>query len=191
MFQTKHFLKYTIITGVLAGILCYCYFLILLFLGVHPLGLPKELNLGIIIILVFACQYYYKTEIRNGFLHLWEGMSICFLIFIVAGFINASAIFLHVTYLNTNVLTQYIQDNLRLLTQTKAQFITQFDLKAYQNLILQTSKTTGIAIFKDEIYKKIFWAIILTLPISIVMRKQNMGPMQEIERPIKSVKSRS
>jgi hypothetical protein len=184
MFQNRPMLKIASMFGCFAGISCIAYFVILNFLDASSLGLSKELNLGFIVIFVIFAILKFKKDEKNGYLHLWEGLSICYLIFLIAALINASFIYIYLSYFDRTVLDRYILENLTMLSKTKGQFIENFDLKTFQEILAKTKATSALEVWKDEIFKKMFWGVIISLPISIIFRKQDLGPMQEINRSI-------
>jgi Protein of unknown function (DUF4199) len=184
----KPILKTPFIFGLGTGMICFLYFVILNAIGISPLGLTKELNLGFIFFAMIASVWYYKHQIRGGYLHLWEGLTICYLTCMIAALFNGILMALYISFIDPDILKTFNRDNLLMLLKTKQQFVEQFDEKTFQELMASLKKTTPFDITKDEIGKKLFWGIVLALPISMYFRRQDYSIMQGTEPPASAKK---
>lgn len=170
--------RHAVLVGIGAGVLCFLYFLTLYNLGLSPLGLRKELNLGFVLIAMGIGLWYYRQQVRAGYLHLWEGLTLAYGICLVAALTSGVCMYAFLTWGDASVLTNYIQDNLQIAYRTKAQFVDNFGESSFKELLASLQKTSAFDVLKDEVFKKTFWGIILGLPLSMALRKQNYGVMQ-------------
>lgn len=168
----KPLIRVPVFFGLLAGLVVFCYFLLLYGLGYLPLGSKKEISVGFNVILMGVAVWYYRRTSGEGYVHLWEGLSICYLSNFVAALISGSLIWLFLTYIDPTVLVKYIEENLKIAALTKAEVIKQMDEPTYQQLVRSLKTTTPAAVFGDEIIKKLFLGAIPALLISLYFRRQ-------------------
>ena len=169
----KPILKVSLAFGVITGLLAFVFFLSLYFLEIMPLG--KILDFGIYIILISGACWYYRKTVGNGFLHLWEALTIGYVVNCVAALINGWLIYLFITYVDPSVFTNYTAEMLQLLDQGKAELIKNIKEPEYLKMYKDIQAMQPSVVIKDEISKKMVMGIIPILVISLIFRKQNYG----------------
>jgi hypothetical protein len=174
----KPLLKVPLAFGALTGLLAFGYFLALYFLGVQPLGNKKVLDFGIHIILMAAACWYYRKVIGQGMLHLWEALTICYLVNIFGAFINGWLIYLFVTYIDPAVFANYLADMQLLLIQGKPEMVKNIGEAEFQTMVQNVAGTSRGELISDEVYKKTLMGILPIIIISMILRRQNYGILQ-------------
>ena len=142
-------------------------------MGIMPLG--KILDFGIYIILISGACWYYRKKVGNGFLHLWEALTIGYVVTCVAALINGWLIYLFIAYIDPSVFTNYTTEMLQLLDQGKVDLIKNIKEPEYLKMYKDIQAMQPSVVIKDEISKKMVMGIIPILVISLIFRKQNYG----------------
>ena len=131
----KPLLKAPIIFGFITGLLAFAYFLGLYALGFTPLRNIRTPDFGIhIIIICYAC-WYFRKKYGMGWLHLWEGLTIGYVINMTAAFVTGWLIYFFVIFINPQVFTDYLNDMQQLLVDRKTQLVEQIGEEEFQILI--------------------------------------------------------
>ncbi|WP_234733490.1 DUF4199 domain-containing protein [Tellurirhabdus bombi] len=168
-------LKWSLLAGLITGILCFFYFLALYFIGITPLGNHKVPDFGIHIIMMVATVWYYRKRVGQGLLHLWEGLTICYVVNTVGAIITGWLIYFFVEYIDPSVFTNYLAEMAALLTSTKSQLVEKLGEAEYA-VLLQSIKTTRPGdLITDELSKKTVLAVLPVLIISLIFRRQDIS----------------
>jgi hypothetical protein len=172
-------LKIPLLFGLISGLLGFCYFLALYFMGIIPLGNNKVLDFGFFIILNAVCCWYYRKAIGKGVLHLWEGITIGYVINTFGSLVLGWLIYFFVTFIDPAVLTDYVAEMQNLLTSTKENMMKEMKMTEvdYQKLYKDVSDTTSMDLIMDELGKKTIMGVLPVLAIALIFRKR---PAQEI-----------
>ena len=171
----KPILKISLAFGVVTGLLCFFYFLGLYFLHITPLGNKKVLDYGIHVIMMSACCWNFRRYAGNGYLHLWEGITICYIVNSVAALFTGWLIYGFVTQIDTTVFPQYLAEMKQLLVSTKGQLIEKLGPKEYDIMIADVQKIKPSDLISDEFVKKSIIGVLPILIISMAFRKQDYG----------------
>ncbi|WP_229311777.1 DUF4199 domain-containing protein [Larkinella rosea] len=185
-------LKLPVFFGLLAGVLCFVYFLVLSSLNIMPLGNKKVLDFGFQIIMMVAAVWYYRKNIGHGFLHLWEALTICYVVNTVGALLTAWLIYLFLKYVDPAVFTQYLDEMRQLIVSTKGRLVETLGQKEYLSVLKGVDRITLETLVGDEISKKTVLAILPVLVISLLFRKQDYSlynPAPDAPNPSKSPKS--
>lgn len=178
----KPLLKISLIFGVITGLSAFAFFLCLYFLGILPLGNNKMMDFGIYVILIAACCWYYRKKVGNGFMHLWEALTIGYVVNCVGALINGWLIYLFITFVDPSIFTNYIAEMLSLLNEGKEQLVAEIKepdfLKMYQSI--QAMEPSEL--ISDEVSKKMVLGIIPILIIALIFRKQDYGLYQNTKK---------
>ncbi|MFC5412001.1 DUF4199 domain-containing protein [Larkinella bovis] len=177
----KHFISYfnhpllklPVFFGLLAGLLCFLYFLALYAIGVVPLGNIRVPDFGFQIIMMVTAVWYYRKYIGHGFLHLWEALTICYIVNTVGALLTAWLIYLFVKYIDPEVFTRYLDDLRQLLISTKGRLIETLGQAEYAKALKNIDQITPETLVGDEISKKTVLAVLPVLIISLLFRKQD------------------
>lgn len=169
----KPLLRIPLQFGLLTGLLAFGYFLGLYALDVAPLGNVRTPDFGIHVILIcFAC-WYYRKKFGEGWMHLWEGLTIGYVINMVAAFVTGWLIYFFVVYYDPAVFQNYLNDMQQLLTDKKSELVEQIGEAEFNNLMGKVKENTPETLITDEISKKFMLGIIPILLISLFFRKQS------------------
>jgi hypothetical protein len=168
-------LKYPLLAGLATGILCFIYFLALYALGVPPLGNIRVLDFGIVIIMMVATVWYYRKYVGHGMMHLWEGITICYVLNTIAALLSGWLIYFFVTVISPDVFAEYVVNSKQLLLDSKKQLTDQFGPETFNQQWQKISSMTPGVLLPDEMTKKTALAVLPVLIISLIFRKQDYG----------------
>ena len=171
-------LKIPLLSGLATGVLCFLYFLALYAIGVPALGNIRVLDFGIHIIMMVATVWYYRKHIGHGRLHLWEGLTIGYVLNTVAALVTSWLVYLFVTQVDPGVFAEYIVNSKKLLLEGKKQLTDQFGPETFQEQWTKASNMTPAVLLPDELTKKTALAVLPVLIISLIFRKQDYSIMQ-------------
>jgi len=166
-------LRLSLLFGVLTGLLCFVYFLALYFVGVTPLGNHKVLDFGIHLIVMVAAVWYYRKQYGNGLLHLWEGLSICYVVNTLGAILTGWLIYGFIEWIDPSVFTNYIAEMRQLILSTKGNLVKELGAAQYANLLKGVDAIRPADLITDELSKKTVLAVLPVLIISLVFRKQD------------------
>ena len=172
-------LKIPLLFGLATGLAAF-----LLFLGMHALGISAlfvnekyPLDYGIFLILMVTAVWYYRRKVGNGMLHMWEGLTICYIINTVGALVAGWLIYAFVTYVDPTEFTRYIADLQQFQMSDKANYIKTFGEEAYKVQLAKTANTTPDVLPLSMLGKKTLLGILPILIISLVFRKQDYSIM--------------
>lgn len=171
-------LKFPLLAGLATGVLCFGYFLGLYLLNVPPLGNIRVLDYGINIIVIVATVWYYRKHIGHGQLHLWEGLTIGYVLNTVAALVTGWLIYLFVTQVDPGVFSEYIVNSKKLLMEGKKQITDQFGPETFAEQWKKTTTMQPSILLPDELTKKTALSVIPVLIISLLFRKQDYSVLQ-------------
>lgn len=169
----KPLLKVSLLFGLATGVMAFLFFLGLYALDVMPLG--KILDFGIYIIMIAAACWYYRKHVGNGLLHLWEALTIGYVVNCVAAFISGWLMYLFITFVDPALFTQYTSEMLELLDKGKDELIKNIKEPEYIKMYQEVKNMQPSVVIKDEVSKKMLMGIIPILVISMIFRKQSYG----------------
>ncbi|GAB3541355.1 DUF4199 domain-containing protein [Spirosoma fluminis] len=166
-------LKIPLLAGLVTGLLCFGYFLALYALGIPALGNIRVLDYGIHVIVIIGTVWYYRKTIGQGHMHLWEGITIGYVLNTVAALITGWLIYLFVTQIDPGVFTEYVANSKKLLLEGKKQIVDQFGPETFQDQWSKVSTMQPGVLLPDELTKKTALAVLPVLIISLIFRKQD------------------
>ncbi|MBC8155242.1 MAG: DUF4199 domain-containing protein [Bacteroidetes bacterium] len=174
-------LKWPLLFGLATGVLCFLYFLALYGLGVPPLGNHKSLDFGINIIMMTAAVWFYRRRVGNGMLHLWEALTICYLVNTVGALVSGWLIYFFVTQLDPDVFTRYVLNSKNLLMTGKTDIIKTLGENGplqFQEMLDGLTNLRPGELITDELAKKSALAVLPVLIISLLFRKQDYSILE-------------
>lgn len=169
----KPLLKVPLVFGLSTGLMAFLFFLGLYAIGVIPLGNKKVLDMGIFIIMMVAACWYYRRKIGNGYMHLWEGLTICYVVNTVGAFVVGWLIYLFVAFIDPELFAKYLLEMKQLLLNGKAELVKNIGEAEFQKMLKGVSETKPEELITDELSKKTIMAVLPILIISLIFRKQN------------------
>jgi hypothetical protein len=171
-------LKFPLLAGLITGVLCFFYFLALYAMDVPPLGNVRVLDFGIHIIMMVATIWYYRKTIGHGRLHLWEGLTIGYVLNTIAALVSGWLVYLFVTQIDPGVFAEYVVNSKKLLLDGKKQITDQFGPETFNDQWSKVSTMQPSVLLPDELTKKTALAVLPVLIISLLFRKQDYSVMQ-------------
>jgi hypothetical protein len=171
----KPLLKVSLIFGLITGVLVFLFFLGLYFMDIVPLGNNKILDFGIHIILIAGACWYYRKYVGKGFLHLWEALTIGYVVNTLGALIAGWLIYFFVTYADPSVFTNYLAEMKTLMLEGKAELVKNIGEAEFTKMYNGVGSMERSEIIMDEVSKKTVMAIIPILVISLIFRKQDYG----------------
>jgi Protein of unknown function (DUF4199) len=169
-------LRIPLLAGGITGLLAILYFLVLY--GFHGQSVlyvrsMRPLDFGFYLIGMGATVWYYRKYVNRGMLHLWEGITICYILYTVAALLTAWFIYGFVTLFEPTTFTQYITDLKTFQIRDKANYVKQFSEEAFNAQLAKTEATEPGDLIWDELLKKAMMTIFPALIISLIFRKQD------------------
>ena len=171
-------LKIPLLAGLVTGLLCFFYFLALYAVGVPALGNIRVLDFGIHIIVMIATVWYYRKHVGNGQLHLWEGLTIGYVLNTVAALVTGWLVYLFVTQIDSGVFAEVRCEPKKLLLEGKKQITDQFGPETFAEQSTKVSTMKPGVLLPDELTKKTALAVLPVLIISLIFRKQDYSVLQ-------------
>jgi hypothetical protein len=168
----KPIVRVSVTFGLLTGVIVFAYCMVLYALGLPALGGKKEVSVGFNLIMMGVAVWYFRRTYGQGYLHLWQALSVCYLTNLIGAATSASLLWLLVSYIDPQVLSSYIVESLKIAEFSKKDVIEQMGTAAYQAIVTGLKATTPSTIFADELVKKLLLGAIPALLISLFFRKQ-------------------
>ncbi|NIJ51435.1 DUF4199 domain-containing protein [Dyadobacter arcticus] len=174
----KPILKLPLLFGLVTGVLVFIFFLGLYLIGIVPLGNNKVLDIGIHIIMIAGACWYYRKKVGNGFLHLWEALTIGYVVNTIGALVGGWLIYFFITYADPSVFTDYLAQMKVLMLDGKKELVKNIGEAEFLKMYNGVGSMQRSEIIMDEVSKKTLMAIIPILVISLIFRKQDYGVFQ-------------
>ena len=174
----KPLLKIPLVFGAATGVMAFLFFLGLYAVDVMPLGNNKVLDFGIFLIMMVAACWYYRRKIGQGYMHFWEGLTICYVVNTVGAFVVGWLIFLFVEFVDPELFTRYLAEMQDLLIKGKADLVKDIGEADFQKTLQAVVATKPGELITDEIAKKTIMAVLPILIISLIFRRQEPVPLR-------------
>lgn len=174
----KPLLKIPLVFGAATGVMAFLFFLGLYAVDVMPLGNNKVLDFGIFLIMMVAACWYYRRKIGHGYMHFWEGLTICYVVNTVGAFVVGWLIFFFVKFVDPDLFTRYLAEMQQLLMQGKAELVKNIGAVEFQKMKRAISATQPGELITDELAKKTVMAVLPILIISLIFRRQEPVPLR-------------
>lgn len=157
--------------GTFAGIMSIVTFMMLYFLDFNPFVESRMMDVVLIPIFLFFGIKDFRDMRNERILHYWQGMTVGVITYLLMGLI--SFIFINIfVEIQPMALTDYISNRMELMEASKAQFLAQLGEETYNTAMVDLSKTSGLDLAIDDFLKKSVIGLMLTIMISVILRKQ-------------------
>lgn len=174
----KPLLKIPLIFGVATGGMAFLFFLALYFIGVMPLGNKRALDFGIYLIMMVSACWYYRKKIGGGYLHLWEGLTVGYVVTAVGAFVSGWLVYLFITFIDPGVFASYLAEMKDLLIQGKPELVRNIGAAEFLRMLNNVAETHPGDLITDELSKKTVMAVLPILIISLLFRRQSPDSLQ-------------
>jgi hypothetical protein len=178
LFFNKPILKVSLAFGAVTALLAFCYFLVLYFAKIAPLGNIRVPDFGLYIIMMATANWYYRKQFGNGLLHLWEALTICYVVNSIGALLTGWLIYGFVTWIDTSVFTTYLAESQRLILTTRDQLVKSLGAAEFQKMLSEVAQTKPSDLVSDEFAKKSVMAVLPIVIISLLFRRQDYGVNQ-------------
>lgn len=105
-------------------------------------------------------------------MHLWEGLTIGYVLNMTAAFLTGWLVYLFVTIIDPQIFTDYLNNMEHLLLDGKEKLVEQIGEEEFGVLLSNVKDTDPSTLISDEISKKFVIGIIPILLISLFFRRQ-------------------
>jgi len=177
--NNKPLLAVPIKYGLVASIFNIILLVIFFQMGRHPLLIPIYFDSRIIIFLIFI--YFairdYRENHNGGYLHLWEGMILGIITYVIVGIVGAFFIKIYGS-INPEFLSGYISDTVQGMEANKEELVngsqkvkmTQEEYDGYVEIVKNTT-ISNLAV--DYFIKTLIIGFLIPMIYSVFFRKVN------------------
>ena len=158
--------------GVLGGAVAMILVLGLHFMDRNPLIDIRIVDVVILAVFLVFSMREFRDRYNYGALHYWQGISIGMITYFLTALISALFILVFIRFIDPDILQQYIDNRLTLLEQNKQQLIETINEQAYSKAVTGVKETTAFDLALDDLLKKSFIGLFLTIIIAVILRKK-------------------
>ena len=170
-FLNKPLLKLPLLFGVIAGVVCFLFFLLVQSLEKFS-STSRALDVGFFTIIIAAATWYYRKKVGQGYLHMWEGISIGYVVWITGALVCGYLSSLYF-YFSPKALTHYQGILRQSLLVNKAEAIKVWGNESFQQKLADIDKLEPSSFIFDEFRFTLMLVVMPILLISLVLRKQH------------------
>jgi Protein of unknown function (DUF4199) len=168
-FFNKPLLKIPLVFGLLAGVICFLYFILILSLDTYS-GTSRALDIGFFSIVIAAACWYYRKHIGEGYLHIWEGISIGYVVWLTGALLCGYLSFIYF-YFSPAALAHYKTIVRQSLLTNEAAAIKSWGKETYLQKLSEISLVEPSSFIFDEFRFTLLLIIIAILLIALIFRK--------------------
>jgi len=159
--------------GLMGGALIVVLFVVMVFFEINPLVAGKKMDFGFIImpIFIFFSLKEYRDYRNNGELRFWQAMSLGIFTLVILSLVSALVVWGFLSLFGDEFLRQYIVDRTILLEEYKPMIIESTSEEVYERTFYELQNVTPAILAFDDLIKKIFAGLFITLIISVILRR--------------------
>lgn len=158
--------------GLFAGLIAIVMFCVLYFLDLNPFVESRILDIVLIPIFLFFAIREFRDYKNQKVLHYWQGMTVGVVTYVLMAAISAFFILFFVELLAPDALTDYVDDRIALMVDSKQEIVSQLGQDTYDESIEKLKSTSAYTLALDDLMKKSIIGLMLTIMISIILRRQ-------------------
>lgn len=158
--------------GSIAGLLVIGLFLTLYFLESNPLIEARIVDLVLIPLFLFFGLKDFRDYRNEGILHYWQGMTVGVILYLLMALISAVWILIFLEIIDPQLLVDYIANRQELLMESKARVIDQMGEETFIRSQEELNSISAWDLALDDFLKKSIIGLMLTIMISIILRKR-------------------
>lgn len=166
-------LKVSLKYATLCGVFLIIAYHLSIYFGSNPLIDVRHLLFDLVIfgLFVFFAQKEFKVYHNEDVLHFWQGMSIGFLVYVVASviFFAGQLIYFH---LDGDAVINYREAATNFLKDRADMYQEEFGEEGFQNQLREIGQVSAWSLVWSSSVKKILAGFFITPMISIILRKQ-------------------
>jgi hypothetical protein len=159
--------------GVAGGLLCGLAFWVLYLAGLEPVSFTLIFGYIITPIFVFLGIKNFRDNYNNQELFFGQGMTVGFFIYSILAAISAILVFVFLQ-ISPELLINFREANLQLLTEKREDLIEQLNLAAYEETYASISTMTAYNVAMNDFLRKIIPGLFYTIIISIILKQSKL-----------------
>jgi hypothetical protein len=171
-FIKKPLVRVSLFYGLFGGVVMIILIIGLQYVGRNPLTDIRVVDLVILSVFLFFAMREYRDRYNDRILYYWQGVSIGILTFLTIALISATFIYILTEFIKPEMVSQYIDSRLDLLQQNKQQLVSTINETAYNKALEGVKQTTSADLGLDDLLKKSFIGLFLTIIIAVILRKK-------------------
>lgn len=168
-FFNKPLLKIPLVFGVLAGIVCFLYFILILNLDKFS-GTSRALDIGFFSIIIAATCWYYRKNVGQGYMHIWEGISIGYVVWLTGALLCGYLTFAFFS-ISPDSLIKYKGILRQSLLTNQAEAIKTWGKETFQQKLSDLDSVEPSSFIFDEFRFTLLLIIVAILIISLIFRR--------------------
>lgn len=168
-FFNKPLLKIPLVFGLLAGVVCFLYFLLTQSLDKFS-ATSRALDVGFFSIIIAAACWYYRKHIGGGYFHIWEGISIGYVVWLTGALLCGYLSFIFF-YFSPEALVHYKNTLRQSLVTNQTEAIKAWGKETYVQKLSEIDLVEPSSFIFDEFRFTLLLIIIAILLIALIFRK--------------------
>lgn len=158
--------------GAAAAFLLMALFIVLFYMGKHPINISVlDIRFLILPLFMVIAMKDFRDNKNEKSLHFWQGLSIGAIIFFTIG-ILVSLFIIVFSVIDPDFLNMYIDERIALIVDHKAVFVEQLGELTVKEQLEKLPLTTSINLAIDYFVRTLAIGLILNILISIILRRQ-------------------
>lgn len=159
--------------GAVASLFMMVLFVILYYIGRHPLSIPVFFDIRLLILPLFMviAMKEFRDYRNGGVLHFWQGLTVGFITFIIIGSL-LSLFIIAFSFADPSFLSSYIDERVLLLETNKEVFVEALNEDIVEEQLRTLPLTTPIDLALDYFLKTLGIGLFLNIIISVILRRQ-------------------
>ncbi|MEQ9300795.1 MAG: DUF4199 domain-containing protein [Cyclobacteriaceae bacterium] len=158
--------------GSIAGALTIVLFLVLYSMEVNPLVEARVVDLVLIPMFLYFGLKDFRDYRNGGILHYWQGMTAGVIIYLLMALMSSIWIITFLEFIDPDLLSNYILDRAELLDGSKLQIVEQMGEQTFLESKDEIQRITSFDLALDDFLKKSIIGLMLTIMISVILRKK-------------------
>ncbi len=160
--------------GAVAAVLLIILIVILYYAGKHPLFIPVviDIRLFILPVFIFLALKEFREYYNNSVLHFWQGLAVSWVCYTTIGVLVGIFIFTFIELFEPDFLQQFIDFYTNQMVQNKEQFLNAIGEEAYEQGLQDLPLTSAADLAFDYLWKTLIMGILLSIIISVILRRQ-------------------
>jgi len=174
MLDKNPILRVSMRYGIMGAVLSEVLFIILYYSGMHPFLIPAMLDFRLLvfpIILIFGIREF-RVNIRGGYLHFWEGMSIGLLEVLIFSVFMMIFVLIFGGVIEKDFVQEYVSGLQEQLIAGKEKFSGSVGEETFSKTLEILPSTTVFHLALDYFLKSWPLGLFLIIIITLILRKK-------------------
>jgi len=167
----KNFFEVALLSGLLTGIACFLFLLLLYVIGLNPFGQYKLIYLPIYAMGIVGGLKFFMDYRNGGYLNGGRSVLLTMIINLSAAAMYATLIYVLLIYVDATILDLHKQELTELLLRYKRDAAEQLDIKHFEAQFLGIKTITAADIALDEWIKTSAIGLVLSMAIAVILKR--------------------